>query len=317
MTCEDFDGDLRAQARAPRRARWPGATTWLTRPIAAAFSAEIDVAGEQHFHGVLARDVARQRHHRRRAEQADVDARRGEAGLGRGDGEIAACDELAAGGGGDALHRRDHRLRQVDDLLHHRAAGRHDLAEIGAAAVGIGAARGEFLEIVAGAERRAVRGQHDRAHRLVRRDRRRALRRARAAAPSDRLLRAAGRLSVSTATGPSICSRSSTVSARRCGRSGCSSRPLALWLDSAIVSDLGRRASAARGQGVRRNGAGAQETGDERAEQLERFLAAEFPQAFHPTSGLTIEEVWHGGGRVRQAYQPQFIRPAARSPGRP
>jgi uncharacterized protein (TIGR00369 family) len=44
-------------------------------------------------------------------------------------------------------------------------------------------------------------------------------------------------------------------------------------------------------------------------EQLERFLAAEFPQAFHPASGLAIEQVWDGGGRVRQAYQPQFIRP--------
>lgn len=44
-------------------------------------------------------------------------------------------------------------------------------------------------------------------------------------------------------------------------------------------------------------------------EQLERFLAAEFPQAFHPGSGLSIEAVWHGGGRVRQAYQPQFVRP--------
>jgi uncharacterized protein (TIGR00369 family) len=44
-------------------------------------------------------------------------------------------------------------------------------------------------------------------------------------------------------------------------------------------------------------------------EALERFLATEFPQAFHPGSGLTIEAVWHGGGRVRQAYQPQFVRP--------
>ena len=43
--------------------------------------------------------------------------------------------------------------------------------------------------------------------------------------------------------------------------------------------------------------------------ELERFLAAEFPQAFHDRSGLSIEEVWHGGGRVRQAYQAQFIRP--------
>ena len=43
--------------------------------------------------------------------------------------------------------------------------------------------------------------------------------------------------------------------------------------------------------------------------ELERFLAAEFPQTFHPGSGLTIEALWHGGGRVRQAYQSQFIRP--------
>jgi len=44
-------------------------------------------------------------------------------------------------------------------------------------------------------------------------------------------------------------------------------------------------------------------------EQLERFLATQFPQVFHPASGLRIEQVWHGGGRVRQVYQPQFIRP--------
>jgi uncharacterized protein (TIGR00369 family) len=45
------------------------------------------------------------------------------------------------------------------------------------------------------------------------------------------------------------------------------------------------------------------------AEELERYLAAEFPQVFRPGSGLTIEDTWHGGGRVRQAYQEQFIRP--------
>ena len=44
-------------------------------------------------------------------------------------------------------------------------------------------------------------------------------------------------------------------------------------------------------------------------DQLERYLAAEFPQALYPASGLTIEAVWHGGGRVRQVYQPQFVRP--------
>jgi uncharacterized protein (TIGR00369 family) len=43
--------------------------------------------------------------------------------------------------------------------------------------------------------------------------------------------------------------------------------------------------------------------------ELESFLAKEFPQVFNGESGLSIEEVWHGGGRVRQAYLPQFIRP--------
>jgi uncharacterized protein (TIGR00369 family) len=43
--------------------------------------------------------------------------------------------------------------------------------------------------------------------------------------------------------------------------------------------------------------------------QLEDFLAREFPQFFHATSGLTIEAVRHAGARVRQAYNPQFVRP--------
>jgi uncharacterized protein (TIGR00369 family) len=44
-------------------------------------------------------------------------------------------------------------------------------------------------------------------------------------------------------------------------------------------------------------------------EQLERLLAAEFPQVFHPQSGLTIEKLWQGGCLVRQAYDARFIRP--------
>ena len=44
-------------------------------------------------------------------------------------------------------------------------------------------------------------------------------------------------------------------------------------------------------------------------DELNRFLTAEFPQFFHAQSGLTIEEVWQGGARVRQAYQAQSIRP--------
>ena len=43
--------------------------------------------------------------------------------------------------------------------------------------------------------------------------------------------------------------------------------------------------------------------------ELERFLATEFPQAFHPQSGLSIERLWYGGARVRQAYSERFVRP--------
>lgn len=44
-------------------------------------------------------------------------------------------------------------------------------------------------------------------------------------------------------------------------------------------------------------------------EEVGRLLAVEFPQAFHPRSGLTIEEVWEGGCRVRQAFRETSIRP--------
>jgi uncharacterized protein (TIGR00369 family) len=44
-------------------------------------------------------------------------------------------------------------------------------------------------------------------------------------------------------------------------------------------------------------------------EELERFLTAEFPQVFHPESGLAIEALWDGGCRVRQRYREASIRP--------
>src|ERR1700704_5366519 len=43
--------------------------------------------------------------------------------------------------------------------------------------------------------------------------------------------------------------------------------------------------------------------------QLYRFLASEFPQAFYPESGLSIEAVWDGGCRVRQAFREGSLRP--------
>lgn len=43
--------------------------------------------------------------------------------------------------------------------------------------------------------------------------------------------------------------------------------------------------------------------------ELESFLRAEFPQAFDGASGLSVEEIWRGGARVRQAFREAFIRP--------
>ena len=43
--------------------------------------------------------------------------------------------------------------------------------------------------------------------------------------------------------------------------------------------------------------------------ELDRFLAAEFPQVFHPDSGLAIEALWERSCRVRQAFRDGHIRP--------
>lgn len=44
-------------------------------------------------------------------------------------------------------------------------------------------------------------------------------------------------------------------------------------------------------------------------EELTRLLTAEFPEAFHDGSGLTIEEVWQEGCRMRQRFDPKALRP--------
>ena len=45
------------------------------------------------------------------------------------------------------------------------------------------------------------------------------------------------------------------------------------------------------------------------AEQIGQLLATEFPQAFYPGCGLTIENVTYGHVRVRRAYHADFLRP--------
>ena len=42
---------------------------------------------------------------------------------------------------------------------------------------------------------------------------------------------------------------------------------------------------------------------------LDRVLSEEFSQAYHPGSGLVIEEVWQGGARVRQRFRAELVRP--------
>jgi uncharacterized protein (TIGR00369 family) len=47
------------------------------------------------------------------------------------------------------------------------------------------------------------------------------------------------------------------------------------------------------------------------ADELTRRLIAEFPQVWSSVSGLSIEEVWSGGCRLRQAFREQSLRPGA------
>ena len=47
------------------------------------------------------------------------------------------------------------------------------------------------------------------------------------------------------------------------------------------------------------------------ADELTRLLTAEFPQVWSRDGGLSIEEVWSGGCRLRQAFREQSLRPGA------
>ena len=44
-------------------------------------------------------------------------------------------------------------------------------------------------------------------------------------------------------------------------------------------------------------------------DELVRLLSAEFPPMLAPDAGLSIEEVWHGGCRLRQAFRKSSLRP--------
>ncbi len=44
-------------------------------------------------------------------------------------------------------------------------------------------------------------------------------------------------------------------------------------------------------------------------QELERRLSAEFPETFNGDSGLSIQEAWHGGCRIRLGFAPNTLRP--------
>src|SRR5882762_8854968 len=88
---------------------------------------EMLLTGEQHLHRALAADVSHDAYRRRRAEHADVDAGKRESGLLRGHSQVAHRDQLAARGGGDAVHPGEHRLGQLGQLDHHAVAVREQL----------------------------------------------------------------------------------------------------------------------------------------------------------------------------------------------
>jgi len=45
------------------------------------------------------------------------------------------------------------------------------------------------------------------------------------------------------------------------------------------------------------------------ADEIGKLLSSEFPQAFYPGCGLSIERVEHGDVRVRRAYHEEHLRP--------
>ena len=109
MAAGDFDAMSRGQ-RGDLGVERLGGDDAIDQPdLSRALGAD-GFAGEQHLHRRLPADGPAERHARRRAEGADVDAGSGKGGGGGRDGQVAGRDELTAGRGGEAVHLGDHRL---------------------------------------------------------------------------------------------------------------------------------------------------------------------------------------------------------------
>src|SRR3954469_3881871 len=54
---------------------------------------------------------------------------------------------------------------------------------------------------------------------------------------------------------------------------------------------------------------GARRPGVMSGAEVATLLESEFPQVFVDGSGISIEDAWHGGCRVRRAFNDRFLRP--------
>ncbi len=124
-----------------------------------------EIAGEEHLQGVLASEIARDADSRRGAENPALDPRQRELGCIARHGQIAHGHELAAGGDRDALHARDHGLRQAHEREHHLAALLEKRLLPGLAGV-----RAHLAQVVPGAEVLARARKDDHASRRVLRE---------------------------------------------------------------------------------------------------------------------------------------------------
>ena len=113
------------------------------------------LARQQHLERALATHRAGDGHHRRRAEQPDLDARSAEASTLLGNREVARRDELAPGRRGDAVHLRDDRLRDRADRAHQQGAAVEQPAVRRRVTCGR-----HLAQVVTGRERRPRRGDH-------------------------------------------------------------------------------------------------------------------------------------------------------------
>ncbi len=123
------------------------------------------LSGEEHLERALAADGRRDGHHRRRAEESDIDAGCGEpGGVGR-DREVARGDELAARRGRDPVDLGDHRLRELVYPRHQAyARGEEPFVER------LVTIARHLREVVTGRERRSAAFDHEHAGGRVGRD---------------------------------------------------------------------------------------------------------------------------------------------------